>query len=397
MRLKIHTSTELLEPLSYLLSFFLGFEAGGFQFILLEIAQEFQLNNTAMGSFVSVESAAIMMGPLLFGGLGDRIGKKPVVIFFAFVFVIGCFIITNTLSLIVLFIGIFLVGFGYSLCQSATIAALADAYGKESAEPIHMSQCLFSIGAVLGPLVTHYTMEEWGFDWRIVFSIAGGGYFILLFPLFMTKFVNRSSRQYHPALGSGRKEPPWQSILCSPAFLCLFLSILIYVGMENGLAFFLDLMFTDELNASAQSSFSVSLFWLAMIPARFLAGIFCRHQQLFLLVGFGGAAIFLYLLTTATQPIQALACCFLLGLFYGPIWPSITCLATNEFPNHSGRVAGIMLAGSGFGGAASPVLMGRLADIADIRTSYGVLSVMASFGMIIMLLYTGRRILRHRS
>ena len=60
----------------------LGMEAGGLQYHLLLIGREMGINATRMGNLVSVQYLAFILIPLLFGGMGDRYGKKKILIGF---------------------------------------------------------------------------------------------------------------------------------------------------------------------------------------------------------------------------------------------------------------------------------------------------------------------------
>ena len=308
MRLRIKTTNKLLEPVIMLLSFFLGFEEGGFQLILLSIANEFELSNASMGSLVSVQYAAIIIAPLMFRNFADKVGKKIITVLFAMVFIVGCFTIIWTLSIIVVIIGIFILGCGFSVCESSVIAALADSYGIRSGKYINISQSFFSVGAVVSPLITNFGMVYLGVDWRVVFAISGCGYLFLMIPLLFTKFAIDIPIQ---SLSDYRRFTTFSMILF-PTFLCLLVTILIYVSMENGLTFFLDSMFIKVLDAPKLAAFSISLFWLAMVPSRLLASLFNRHQITLLIFCFFGSTVLLIILALNSSPYISLAICFAL-------------------------------------------------------------------------------------
>lgn len=51
-------------------------ESGGLQFNLLMISEEFGLTTTQMGNLVSIQYLAFILIPLIFGGFGDKYGKR---------------------------------------------------------------------------------------------------------------------------------------------------------------------------------------------------------------------------------------------------------------------------------------------------------------------------------
>ena len=68
---------------AYGIGFFLGFESGGFQLVLLQIARFYNLNNVEMGSLVTAELSAITLGPLLRLDRGPRGEKSNTADFYA--------------------------------------------------------------------------------------------------------------------------------------------------------------------------------------------------------------------------------------------------------------------------------------------------------------------------
>ena len=82
----------LLIPTAYGLAFFLGMEGGGFQFALLRVASDFDLNDVMMGVLVASQFTSITLAPLIIGHFADKIGKRPALLIFMPVFSGGCFL-----------------------------------------------------------------------------------------------------------------------------------------------------------------------------------------------------------------------------------------------------------------------------------------------------------------
>ena len=72
------------------LMFFVGFEMGGFQFALRGISAEFSIDSIGSGLLVAAQYASVILMPLLFGNLADRIGKRIVILSFSVVLLLGC-------------------------------------------------------------------------------------------------------------------------------------------------------------------------------------------------------------------------------------------------------------------------------------------------------------------
>lgn len=366
-----------------MMTFFLGFETGGFQLVVSKAATEFSLGGFEMGWMIAAQYIAIIAMPLLLGGFADRVGKKRVLVAFLIVFVLGCAVAAASPSSVVFILGIFVVGCGYSICESTSSAALADQYGDRSHKQLNLVQCCFSLGAVCGPLLTDWVMTRFHMGWRIVFVLAGTAYLLLL-PLLICTKISRTVAPVNSEKGADSPRAP--RLLTSPLFLCLLASIVIYVGLENGVAFFLDSFFTREMSAQTISALSISLFWLSTAGSRLAIGIFSFSKRI-LVICFGASAGLLALLAVVRLPFPAIVICCLLGMLFGPVWPTLISLASREYPEHSGRATNTMVAGCGVGGALSPVLLGGIMDAGGMNWVFASLALIAAAGCAIFISY----------
>ena len=137
----------------FALIFTLGFEAGGFQISLLSIMENAGVAASLSGVLVSGQYGAIVIMPLLMGGLADRKGKRKFLAIFCFVFAAGCFAMSTLRPFAALFLSAFVIGTGYSVTESLATALLADAHGEKSSKYMNLSQCFFSFGAMISPQI----------------------------------------------------------------------------------------------------------------------------------------------------------------------------------------------------------------------------------------------------
>lgn len=385
-----NTNNEFLIPVSLMLPFFLGFQGGGFQLTLLSVGKEFQLNNASMGSLVSIQYLAFIAGPLLISMIIDKVGKKKVALFSVITFILGCVVLVLTPTILLFSVGIFTVGFGLSICQSAMSAALSDAYPGKAGKYINLTQSSYSLGAVLSPLMVQLVMSQLGVTWKFVFGFSGSGLLLLLIPLSLSYFKKPSLSKddstkitEHTSL-----KETFLPLFHSKRLFYIFASVIFYVSYESGSTFFFNSFFTLELNAPKLSPLAISLFWSAMVFSRLLTGLFHTQKRKILMCGFFGSCLILLLLSLTTSPMFSLILAFLLGIFSGPVWPTLLALATEETPESSGAVASMILCVSGIGGAFAPILMGFLADLFTIRAAFVSLIFLASFGLLSMIIHS---------
>ncbi|MCL2880972.1 MAG: MFS transporter, partial [Treponema sp.] len=240
---------------AYGIGFFLGLENGGFQLVLLQIARSYNLDNIKMGALVTAQASAITIGPLLFGWLADRVGKKAILMIFMPLFAIGCFGAAFSTSALLFASSIFMSGIGYSVSESISSSALSDSFPGRESRYLNIMQCIFCLGAVLSPQIFSHLISSGLVTWRMVFLISGAG-FIVLYPLLCLSGIAPSA-----AITSGNERhnsaPENKSVrttriahnplgVFTPLMLMLIVAMACYVAMEVGIAFFAEALYVTE-------------------------------------------------------------------------------------------------------------------------------------------------------
>ena len=76
-----------------------------------------------------------------------------------------------------------------------------------------------------------------------------------------------------------------------------------------------------------------------------------------------------------------------IGFASGPLYSTLIGLTAEAFPSEAGTMTGLIVAGQGIGGAASPFLMGVIADHMAVRSAYLMLALFGIIGAGAYLLY----------
>ena len=360
----------------------LGMESGGLQFNLLMISEEFGLTTTQMGNLVSIQYLAFILIPLIFGGYGDKYGKKIIIFLFALCFSTGClaFLLSNGFLLVLA--GAFLVGAGFSMCESAGTAVLSDVYKEEAASYINWSQSCFSAGALISPIVCQFANDKFGLGWRIFFSALLAAYVILALMALKMKF---------PAPVAVPKEDlkvPKTKLSSKGRILCLAFGIMISAGTEIGIAFFIGSHAKFALGTEAHNAMILSVFWITQIPSRILIGMIKKNIRTVLKLSYLFIAISIVIIAFMTTKNALVLMYGILGFVYAPLWPIIMGEAGNIDPNNSARITGIMTACCGIGGVISPTIFGVIADFLNIKASLFFVMAWALSGFVAANIYT---------
>lgn len=351
----------------------LGMEAGGLQYNLLLIGEELGLSTTQMGNLVSAKYLAFITIPLALGGFADKYGKKIILVLFGLCFSIGSLAIIMSSGFLLVLAGVFLMGAGYAMCESVGTAALADMYGEDASRYINWSQSCFSIGALLSPVMGQFMGDVMGLNWRVFYYILMYSYVLLALWATRMTFPKPPKAEEVAGQKSAHTDQPkvksHMDISTKKKVIYLAVAMTLYAGMESGIAYFIGTHMTHVLGTESYNSLALSLFWLLMIPSRYLVGIVKRAPRKMLILSYIGSAAFILFVIVMTSRNALLIGYALMGFMFAPIWPLIMGEAGNLDPANSSRIAGTMTACCGLGGMVSPTVFGVLADNLNLTAS----------------------------
>ena len=134
--------------------FSLGFEIGGFQATLREMASFFFTFQAFMGLSCFYSIYWNHYHECDVWKYSGSYWKKRILLKFISLFIVGTTIVGISSSLTATVIGIFLIGCGYGVSESVSTALLSDHYTSTAHQYINLSQAFLCLGAVLAPLLS---------------------------------------------------------------------------------------------------------------------------------------------------------------------------------------------------------------------------------------------------
>jgi len=350
--------------------FFYGFWLGGIQITLANIAAHYGVDSTGMGLFVSVQYVSAALAPMCAGVIADRIGKKPLLVAFALVFGAGCVLAGCSAGLWIYLAGMFLIGAGYSACEALVSSVLKDYAPERGMQYINLSQCLLCVGAVISPILLRCCEKNLNTDWRLGFLICAAAFILLSILLMMTKFPQKLQ-------GEKKEKNNVGSFFASGLFVCLFISIILYVGMENGYGYFINSLILSLNPESSLNALVLSGYWGGMAASRLICGMITYRPGRMLRVCLALCAVLFVALVL--NPIEWLSVVLsaLVGASYGPVWTTLVGSAADAYPDRSGGAIGLMSTGCALGGIIYPMLMGAIAASFNFQWAFIALAVTA--------------------
>lgn len=362
-----------LTAICFFVLFMLGFEAGGFQISLLKIIEAEKFSSGLSGVLVSGQYGAIIIMPLLAGGFADRRGKRKVLTASCLIFALGAFGMSSLHAFGALMLSAFAIGTGYSVSESIGSALLAEAHGEKSGKYMNLSQCFFSLGAMVSPQLLEYGSRSFGWSYQSLFQICGAA------GLAASIGVIGLAGKDTPADTS----PKEASMPIGREILYLAAGLFVYASLEGGISYYLDSFAATELLRPEHGANMLSLFWLFMLGGRIICGMLYRYRRKLLAISLLGTGVLLILLSLFPSLLMGYVCFSLLGFSLASIWPNLMSLAVEGYENNSAQAAGIISTGGGFGAVFSPLLLGMLMESAGLRPGFVILGILSLLGMLI--------------
>lgn len=338
------------------------------------------MKDLGVGLLVSIPHIISAFLPIIIGAISDRFGKKRMILLFAGIFTVGCVIAGLSGSMLVYLIGAALVGGSHSVCESVSTAVISDTDPRNAARNINISQGLLSAGAVLGPIIMGWLVKIPAINWRHLFAISGGGFLLMIIGISLVKF---------PAAQAAAKAEEKQErarLLPTGVLLCALVSMTLYVSLEKGIGNFAKSLFMTELGREDLGAYAISLFWVGITLAHFVLNPKMDRLPWMMMGHFAVCAVLFVGLFASRNAYLSLGISLALGFACGPLWPSLVALGTQQAPEHSGAVAGMMSSFGSVGSVVAPVLMGTVSDNLGIRWGFCMMAVFAATAAVLMLL-----------
>ena len=355
-------------PACYGITLMLGYEAGALQLALLSATNELGLGGTGMGLPVTAQFISMSVMPLLVGPVADRAGKKKVIFAFLVVFVAGCLLTWLCASAAQLLIGVFIIGAGFSVCECMTTAAISDAYVESGEKYINLAQSFFCVGAVGSPILLQALMDGLSASWRAGFVISAIAMAALLPVLLFSRFT--AFARVEGADAQPRQKSPF---LIIGFVVCIF----IYAGVESGIAYFADTVFTLGLDKPVLGAFAISLFWGFMGIGRVLFGRMKKIPPRATAVSlFFAAAVVLAMMFCGQETIM-LGLYAASGLALACVWPGIAHASVAIDRGASGKIMSYLNLGSGLGASLIPLAIGAIINTTGISIAFLVLALIS--------------------
>lgn len=322
--------------------------------------ERLQINLAQQGNLFLLLYLGIFCASLLVGPLIDHLGNRINLLVSSVVVAIAMLAFADAHSLLVASFAALLLGFGGGGLNTCTNVLVSDLYGDQRGPMLNLLGIFFGIGALFVPLLAasiegHFTIAQlFGFCAALAFA-CGLAYALIPFP------AARADQAF--SFKDGIEVAKYEGVLLLGFILFL----------ESGNEASIGGWTSTYVNGSGYSpriaTLALAGYWGALmlgriLASRLLAGI--RKSQLVVgsaMVSLLGCALLLTshrigLLMTGTA---------LVGLSYGPIFPTTLAIAGDRYSKRAGTVFGLLFSMALIGGMLLPWAVGQVSQRLTIR------------------------------
>jgi fucose permease len=353
----IRGRSRALLGVSFLSFLALGLVAASLGPALPELAAKTGTGLAVVGGVFTAMFGGSVTAQAACGPLFDRFGARPVLLSGMTLLIVGMFGVSLAPTLASLFALAVLAGLGFGALDVGFNVMIATTYSERSVWALNLLNLFFGLGAVLSPIIASLTLRR--ADTAIPAIWAGPLLFIVALPLLFWLLPHgHGAAQPHPVGVTPRS-------VYTSALVWLFAFLLfLYVGAESGMNGWTAVYLTETSSLPlAMAALGTSGFWIALTVGRLIgAGIGDRVPAwrvlliCLLLATVGGAL----LVAGRDNLALSVAAILLIGVSYGPVFPTMIAIITADFPNAAGKAASLVMLFGGLGGMVIPWLQGVL-------------------------------------
>lgn len=332
----------------------LGATINVFNTVSDRMAMAIGMQALAAGLLISTYSLGSLSSVLLTSAVADRLGKRRFITASLFMLAVGCALLAVRGKPIILYLGLFCFGFGFSPSEALSSALLSDENPQKGSLWMNISQAGFSIGAIVGPMLTMAYLGRFP-SYHGIFLLVG-----LTAMVFIVLLVLTGRGRFKPGPQDDKVPLNMFSVFKDKRFRMLALTMFLYIGYESVAPAYIKLAFLRAGQEETMAALMISLFWGAMILARLL-GAMLTGKEFKSILGFTViAAIGLMLIVFAQTTFLMVLAVVLIGFGCGPVWPMIVALAARQFPERTGAAVGMIMLCCMVGFIVFPSLIGTL-------------------------------------
>ena len=313
------------------------------------------------GTILLLLYLGIFVGSLVVGPLIDHLGNKANLLASSLIVALAMVFFARAQSFGTASIAAILLGVGGGGLNTCTNVLVSDLYAAQRGPMLNLLGIFFGVGAISIPLMAaniegRFTIPQLFLFCAVLAVICAIWYAMISFPPANTK-----------------QAFPWRELLVVAKYQgVLVLAFILFCesGNEACIAGWTS-TYAGVIGYSPRlATLILAAYWAALMLSRMLAAPVLRgigKSQLVLgvaLLSLGGVAVLL----SARSPILLFVGTALIGLSYGPIFPTTLAIAGDRYTQRAGTVFGLLFSIALLGGMTFPWAVGQVSQEIGVRS-----------------------------
>ena len=323
--------------------------------LLPQMAQQTGSALAAVGAIFTALSTGGLVAQLLAGPLSDRLSPRPVMLTGLVLLALGVVGISISQNLLALLGCALIAGFGQGAADIGGSLLVAVTFARRNVAAMNLLHLFFGLGATLGPAAVSLSLTFWASGLAALWPAV-------ILPLLLLPSTFRLRLSAHA--GRVSVASPAMAIYRSP-MLWAFAGLLgVYVGIEVGIGGWTTSYLVQTTGMALEmAALATSGYWLMLSGGRLVSTLLGTRLSAYAILGLslaGTALASLGLLVGIGNQELTVIATLLMGLSFGPIYPTVMALVTATFKSGPGRAASVITASANLATMLIPWLQGLL-------------------------------------
>lgn len=352
--------------------------------IKLPLAKRLALTEERVGGLLAALNLSLIPMMLISGILVDVLGVKGVLLAGSLVTASGLFVLAVCESYASTLAAILLAGAGGSCLSTAGSVLMQPAFFPDNAAASqNLGNVFFGVGAFVTPTLGELLIQGLGYR-RAIGLLA----LVALVPAALAA-ITEAACFPAPGMHAGIA-----TVLVHPVVWMVGLAFWLYGPLEGSVGTWATTYLTEVGFSQRRAALLLSGFWLTFLASRLGAALLQERGVLrtvsdpwLILLFAAAAAVCLGNMAGATTRTSGGLGLLAVGVFFGPIFPTLVGILFSHFPEaERGTAFGAMFAIGATGGLVVPPAIGAYARRTSVRTAMRVPMVVSLLLTLVMLL-----------
>lgn len=343
----------------------------------LPLARRLQIDEARIGGLVSLFGFVIIPVVLVAGFLTDQAGahsssgfsKTMVVLAGSILMALSLAVLARAGSYGAAFVAVLLLSGAWATVANVGNVLTPAAFGGSPAYAFNLANVFFGLGAFITPMAVAFLLRHASFTTAV--SIVAG---FCLVPAALSLGAR------DPVATVTGQEPVLADILSNPILWYCGMALFFYGPLEASMGAWATTYLGGRGVSESVAGNLLSGFWLTFMAGRLLAALTLPDagKSIALLVLSGCAFVVLLGMVLSRTSGLAIALVLLAGLVFGPVFPTVIAILTENFPPRAhGRAVGIFFAIGGVGWTFIPMLIGIYAKRTSVQRAFSIAAAAA--------------------